>query len=50
MEHDRRVGDEYRNARHSDDPIAIEIEEEATLTEAEVEKVRERVQLRAPAI
>ena len=47
---DRAVGHEYRRAHRDADPIEIEIEEEGALTADEVEKVHERVQLRAPAI
>ena len=49
MSTEHRVGDEYRRAHETAEPIEIELEEEGALTEDEVEKVRERVQLRAPA-
>ena len=47
---DDHAGGEYRDAHRDAEPIAIEIEEEASLTEGEVEKVHERLKLRAPAI
>lgn len=50
MDDQKTVGDEYRQGHRSSGPIEIEIEEEAALTADEVEKVHERVQLRAPAI
>ena len=44
------VGREYREAHSSSGPIEMEIEEEHVLTDAEAERVRELVSLRAPAV
>ena len=45
-----RVGHEYREGEHSDEPIEMVIDEEHALTDAENERIRELVSLRAPAV